>query len=104
MNQYVELLDALCEKFGIAVDWTQGNIVPYVQQLTSKYVYYRICTSIVQIVVLTTLCMIVAGVFFFMNKHAHKMNRAFFNYYDEEILIPLFMVSFLCFLFHLPES
>lgn len=94
MNQYVELLDALCEKFGIAVDWTQGNIVPYIQQLTSKYVDYRIWTSVACIIALAILFVIVAGTFFFMNKHAHKINRPFFDCYDEGILLPLFIVSF----------
>lgn len=45
-NQIIELLNALCEKFDVAADWTEENIVPYAQELTKKIINYELWTSI----------------------------------------------------------
>jgi hypothetical protein len=41
-NKIIETLDYLFEKFGIAVDWTTENVLPYVEQLAEKIVTYNI--------------------------------------------------------------
>ena len=46
-----EVLDALSDRLGMSIDWTQNNIIPYLQEISSKYVNYEIATSIVWIVV-----------------------------------------------------
>lgn len=45
-NQIIQVLDALCDKFGMAIDWTGQNVLPYVQELIKKVVNYEIYTSI----------------------------------------------------------
>lgn len=45
-NQIIEVLNALCEKFGIVIDWTGQNVMPYVQELIKKAVNYELWTSI----------------------------------------------------------
>ena len=32
-EQIIEVLNALCEKFGIAIDWTAENVMPYLTDL-----------------------------------------------------------------------
>lgn len=54
-DEIIKVLDVLCEKFGIVVDWTSNNIVPYLQQLSEKYIRYEISTSIVWIILCITL-------------------------------------------------
>lgn len=49
-DEIIKVLNVLCEKFGIAVDWTSNNIVPYLQQLSEKYIRYEVSTSIVWII------------------------------------------------------
>ena len=44
-SQFIEVLDALCEKFGIAIDWTSQNVVPYVTELATRIITYEIWTS-----------------------------------------------------------
>lgn len=46
-EEIIEVLDALGEKFGIAINWTSENVMPYLQQLCNKYVTYEIATSVV---------------------------------------------------------
>lgn len=45
-DQIIQVLDALCEKFGLAVDWTNANVVPYLTELCSRVCTYEIATSI----------------------------------------------------------
>ena len=50
-KEIIEVLDALSDRPGMSIDWTQNNIIPYLQEISSKYVNYEIATSIVWIVV-----------------------------------------------------
>ena len=50
-SQFIEVLDALCEKFGIAVDWTSQNVVPYLTDLAARIITYEIWTSAAWIVI-----------------------------------------------------
>ena len=50
-NEIINVLNALTEKFGIAIDWTSMNIIPYLEQLVNKYINYEITTSIIWIIV-----------------------------------------------------
>lgn len=43
--QIIEVLDDLCRKFGLAIDWSQENIVPYLQELAGKYISWEIAMS-----------------------------------------------------------
>lgn len=46
-EEIIKILDALAEKFGLAIDWTSANVIPYLQQLCNKYVTYEIVTSVI---------------------------------------------------------
>lgn len=45
-EQVIQVLDKLCEKFGMAIDWTNENVIPYVKELGIKLVNWEIMTSI----------------------------------------------------------
>ena len=32
-SQFIEIFDHLCQKFGIVIDWTAQNVVPYITAL-----------------------------------------------------------------------
>lgn len=44
-SQIIEVLDHLCYKFGIAIDWSQENITPYLKELAGKYISWEVATS-----------------------------------------------------------
>lgn len=46
-EEIIKILDTLAEKFGLAIDWTSTNVMPYLQQLCGKYITYEIATSVV---------------------------------------------------------
>lgn len=54
-EQVISVLDALCEKFGVAIDWTQENVLPYARELCGRYINYEIATSVAWIVILVAI-------------------------------------------------
>jgi hypothetical protein len=67
-EQIIEVLDALCEKFGLAIDWTAGNVLPYVESLCVKLITWEIWTSVYWIGLMTLLSVI----FLFVSKKITK--------------------------------
>lgn len=59
-NEIIEVLDYLCKKFGLVVDWTNDSVMPYLQQLAEKYVRWEISTSYAWIGIVIALLMISA--------------------------------------------
>ena len=57
-SQFIEVLDALCDKIGIAIDWTSQNIVPYVTDLATRIITYEIWTSAAWIVIMAIVFLI----------------------------------------------
>lgn len=45
-DQIIRVLDALCEKFGIVIDWTSANVIPYLSTLMGKLVQWEIWSSV----------------------------------------------------------
>lgn len=50
-EQFITIMDAVCDKFGIVIDWTAQNVVPYMTELGGRVVKYEIATSIIWLVV-----------------------------------------------------
>lgn len=49
-EQIINVLNTLCEKFGIAIDWTAANVLPYVQDLCGRVITYSIAEDIATII------------------------------------------------------
>lgn len=45
-NEIINVFEYLGEKFGIAIDWTSTNVIPYIEQLCGRIVNYEIATSV----------------------------------------------------------
>lgn len=50
-EQIIQVIDALCAKLGIAIDWTSENVIPYIEILCRKLVSYEIWTSVFSMVI-----------------------------------------------------
>lgn len=80
-EQIIQVLDALCAKFGIVIDWTATNVMPQLEVLCGKFIRFEIWTSVFWMVFVTVLlaaCWIVFGSTY---KGAEKC------FYDEEYLV-----------------
>ena len=75
--QIIEVLNDICEKFGVAVDWTSKNVQPYLKELMTKCINYKLTTDIVWLVVGIVL-LIIGGVLlrfaFNNNRKYHEIN------------------------------
>ena len=45
-SEFEKALDAVCDKFGIAVDWSSKNVVPYVQELSTRVVHFKMASAV----------------------------------------------------------
>lgn len=50
-KEIIEILDYIGGKFGIAIDWSSDNVLPYVRQLCEKYIAFEMATSIAWLIV-----------------------------------------------------
>lgn len=44
-EQIIAVINDLCSKMGMAIDWTSANIVPYLQELIQRIAYMEIAKS-----------------------------------------------------------
>ena len=48
-NKVVEIINVLCDKLGVAIDWTSENVLPYVQDIMSRFIKMEIAKSVLNI-------------------------------------------------------
>ena len=72
-NQIIAVLDAICEKFGIVIDWTASNIMPYLQDLCRRIVTYEIATSVAWIILQVVIVLLA---FYVRNKKIKPLAEA----------------------------
>jgi hypothetical protein len=84
-NYIVEIIDSLAEKFGIVVDWTNQNVMPYIEDLMQRIVSYEITSNIFTMALWAFLA-IVTGITISI---LHKKQMASDYPYDEDE--PLFV-------------
>lgn len=50
-EEVIKVLDNLAQKFGIVIDWTNQNILPYLQDLMGRYISLQNSYAIIWIVI-----------------------------------------------------
>lgn len=85
-DQIIQVLDALCEKFGLVIDWTSENIIPYASTLFSKLVSYEIWTSVAWMIFVAILLVLsIIGIKKFID-----------DTWGELIVVPCAILGFIC--------
>lgn len=82
-DQIIKVLDEVGKRFGLAIDWTQQNIVPYVQDLGNRIVKYEMITSIIYIIFYLIALVGICFVFKLLIKRIKKPKT---SYYDDNFL------------------
>ena len=54
-EQIIQVINALCEKFGIVINWAEEDVIPHVEILCKKLVTYEIVTSVVWLLLIWVL-------------------------------------------------
>ena len=94
-EQIIDVLEYLGEKFGVAIDWSSGTILPILQNLGHKYICWEISTSIAWLVI--GVMFLIVG--FITLKKATVAFKSFIDYDEESVGLYLYcFVSALCLL------
>ena len=84
-EQVIKVLDAVCDKFGIVIDWTSNNVIPYIQELGNKIIIYDICNSIMWLVIGSAIPLTVAILIKkFLNKKKLEAQESMNDYYFSD--------------------
>ena len=49
-GEIIKILDDLGKRFGVAVDWTSTNVIPYLEDLGSRFIKYEITMNVIWMV------------------------------------------------------
>lgn len=92
-EEIIATLEYLCSKFGIAIDWTSDNVMPYLEDLCAKYVQYEISTSIAWIVASVSIVALL-GIIWIISSVVYNKNNSF----EAEVIMATSMIFFFAFL------
>ena len=69
-EEVIKIFDNISSRFGVVIDWTSENVIPYLQELFNKYV---LCESIITLIwlILGIGCSI-AGIIFIKKNIQYK--------------------------------
>lgn len=93
-DEIIKVLEYLCSKIGITIDWTNANVIPYVQTLMEKYVKYEVATSIVWIVIAVIAIIISAIIVRFLYK-----TKAIYDLFNNDKTAAVILFCICAFIF-----
>lgn len=90
-NEIIKVLDDLAQKFGIAIDWTNQNVMPYIEDLMRRYVQYNIANMSIFLV------LEIIGVIIFikilMSALKEKKQKEYWDWLDEgAVRLPILII------------
>ena len=88
-EEIIKVLDELGKRFGIVIDWSNQNIMPYLQELLKRFICYQNITACVWIII--SIAMTICGVIMlkFLNKWRKSDGYNSDSYDDDELLAAL---------------
>lgn len=95
-EEIIKVLDELGKRFGIVIDWSNQNIIPYLQELLKRFICYRNITACVWII--TSIAMTISGVvmFKFLNKWKKSDNYNKDYCSNDDLLADLGYIFSIC--------
>lgn len=63
-NEVIKILDDLSKRFGVAIDWSSENVLPYLKELSERVVKHETVILIVNIL----FCMTTIAIMYFVGK------------------------------------
>ena len=89
-DEIIKVLNDLGQKFGIAIDWSAENVMPYIKDLGMRFITYRNCMAIVWIFI--SIIMFIVGII--CTKKLIKYMKS--DSYDDYEDVPVVIVSGVC--------
>ena len=82
-EEIIKVLDELGKRFGIVIDWSNQNIIPYLQELFKRFICYRNITACVWIII--SIAITIRGVVMFRSLNKWRKSDDYDDY-DDDIL------------------
>lgn len=99
-EQIIQVLDALCEKFGMAIDWTGENVIPYVTTLCTKLITYEIWTSVALMAIMVTLSILsiipIKTLYPALKRRLDEFDYSFVSIFISVALAALYLATIIC--------
>lgn len=83
-EEIIKVLDNLAQKFGIAIDWTSQNIMPYLQDLMSRYIQYQNAIAITWIII--SILVVIISIIATIKVYKWTKKNEYDSYDDEYML------------------
>lgn len=105
-TQAIQIINAVCEKFGVVVDWSQQNVLPYLQDLCTRVVHYGQFNAIYHMVFWLILFVVAFFIAKASLKHLKKIVDSDFDFNELTFTISIMgligscvvmLVAFFCF-------
>lgn len=90
-DEVIEILEYLCQKLGITINWASDNVLPYIQALCEKFIKWEIASSIVWICI----AIVVGVILFIMIRRIDTEDDLEWTIYKKIGLIGVVIISFL---------
>lgn len=90
-DETIKILNYLGEKFGIAIDWTSDSVLPYLQQLCTKFIEWETSTSIAWII--GAIFAIIAAIIFVLVVNKNEELSDSFGNWQYGILIVIICIA-----------
>lgn len=89
------VLDELCKRFGVIVDWSSANVMPYIEDFSRRLIMYEIKISIMLICIFVVLSVVFVAVAIKSFHHRKALKESNF---DEWIFISTFIAAIVVFI------
>ena len=89
-EEIIKVLDNLGEKFGIAIDWTSQNVMPYIQELMNRYRSYFITSCAIWLIL--ELVLLVISIVVFRGGVKQKKEDKYWSWDEEGFFRMLFLI------------
>ncbi len=89
-EEIIKVLDNLGEKFGIAIDWTSQNVMPYIQELMNRYRSYFLTSCAIWLIF--ELVLLVISIFVFRGCIKEKKEEKYWDWDDEGLGRLIFLI------------
>ena len=80
-EEIIKVLDDLGNRFGIAIDWSSQNILPYLQDLMTRFIKLQNASAIIWII-FSVIILIISGLFIYKSIKSMIKHSKEIDYYD----------------------
>ena len=84
-EEIIKALDELGKRFGIVIDWSNQNIIPYLQELLKRFICYRNITACVWIII--SIAITISGVVMIRSLNRWRKSDDYGDYDDDALAI-----------------